>query len=362
MKVALVTGTRPQIIKSSILIRKLTDEESIDLEFIHTGQHYDNNLFMDFIREFDLFHPFNITTMDNFSYSPTTTMKRLVRLWGNEKAKPDLVIVPGDTDSAFAAAYAANLMNIPVVHLESGVREYDMTMREERNRRLIDHSASLLCVPTQDGWSNLVREHVMGELLFCGDTNYDLFMERRKIFCSQEMSNFTEEMCGAVGDYGVLTIHREANTNIDTLRSILDQVDSFGRKMICPMHPRTKKLLDQMGDVAAKWKNFTFLSPVPYDTMMNLIGRAKIVVTDSGGLQKEAYFINTPCVTLRDVTAWTETVEYGGNVLVGTKNIKEGMEQQFGEKLNNPKVFGDGTASQQIVSYLRRVPVKIPKR
>jgi len=354
MKITLITGTRPQIIKSAILINLLNEQDVVSFSFVHTGQHYDDNLFNVFINEFGLPKPFNLSLMDNDNYSFLNTVKRLQKLWEKKDDKPDLVMIPGDTDSAFAGALAAVQMNIPVAHIESGVREYDMTMAEERNRRMIDHTASLLFVPTITGWSNLCREKVLGRMSLVGDTNYDVFLQRKEIFLNRDDNIFD--------DYGVLTIHRAANVDTPGMLSwILQKVDESNKQFIFPVHPRTRKKINEL---TFKPKNIEFIEPVDYDRMMNLVSHAKIVVTDSGGLQKEAYFANTPCVTLRNATSWEETVEYGANILVGTKHIKDGIEEQYGKKLNNPdgdEVFGNGHASEKIVEVILERAVEIPK-
>ena len=365
MKVALITGTRPQIIKSVPLIKELLKHDEIELKFIHTGQHYDYNMFKGFIKEFELPQPFNISKMDNNDYSFATTVARLLRLWEIECERPDLIIVPGDTDSAFAAAYAASTCDIPLAHLESGVREYDMTMREERNRRMIDHIASLLLVPTQTAWSNLVRENVLGKMLLCGDTNYDLFMQRGHIFLSEALTHLIAEQYGITEQYGILTIHRAANVdNWKQLYSILRQIIKTGKRFIWPIHPRTKKIVTEYLTDVIKDSNIDLIDPVPYDIMMNLVSNASVVVTDSGGLQKESYFALTPCITLRDVTAWPETTEYdNANFLLGDDYIAEQMDIQWGRDLFcSMDVFGDGGAAEKIVDYILKYSIEVPRK
>jgi UDP-N-acetylglucosamine 2-epimerase len=330
MKVALITGTRPQIIKSVPLIRLLMKHDVFDFDFIHTGQHYDDDMFKDFIEEFELPYPYVLC-----DYTFARAMDALLELWKSDK--PDVVIVPGDTDSALVASLVAVNLDIPVIHIEAGVREYDMTMREERNRRMIDHISSILFIPTEIGMFNLQSEGILGEMVLVGDTNYDLFL-------SGEYEDKDAR------DYGVLTIHRAANVdNAEVLTGILRQIEKSEVFFIFPVHPRTRKMLT---DEHLSISNIMYAEPLGHDAMMSLVLDAKIVVTDSGGLQKEAFFANTPCVTMRDVTAWPETVIYGGNKLVGTDKIEEGIRMQYGIKLKNPKAYGDGSASRLIVEYM----------
>lgn len=362
MRIALITGTRPQIIKSAPLLKALKRRDT-EILFIHTGQHYDYELAAQFVEELSIWKPdFNLDIGSGSNvYQTYEIIRRLSSVL--EDTKPDTIVVPGDTNSALAAALVGFKIEIPTCHLESGLRSYDMMMQEELNRRLIDHGAAALFAPTDVAVRNLEREHVAGEVFQTGDTMYDILQVMLPRFSTPDF--YEEVMEGlklSLEDYAVLTLHRRENVDDPRkLKSALDGLDKLKKPIVFPMHPRTEQKIAEGGfQVPA---NVKVIDPVPYGSMMALVSKASLLLTDSGGLQKEAYLLNTPCVTIRNNTEWVETLEAGSNVLssVNPDDIVSKTEMMWGRVLDNdPTVYGDGHASEKIVTILESEEIEIP--
>jgi UDP-N-acetylglucosamine 2-epimerase (non-hydrolysing) len=364
MKLMLVLGARPQIIKSAPLIREASTKSEIELQIVHTGQHYDFEMSKIFFNELGLPSPLVNLGVGSGSHAWQTGKIMIGLEEAMLKLKPDLVLVPGDTNSTLAGALAAVKLHVPVGHLEAGARSYDMRMPEEVNRRLTDHCSRLLFAPTQNCLENLRREGLLNEYIhFCGDTMYDaLLYHLPKALKSGVLDRFDLEN----ENYGVVTLHRPENVdNPETLRSIVEALMQIKDLILFfPVHPRAMKMLSAAGLVGRlrKAKNLRLVDPVGYLEMLHLVKLAKIAFTDSGGLQKEAFWLHTPCLTFRDRTEWVETVELGANVLVGSNKdliVQKARECLRAEdlkvkleKLPNP--FGDGYASKKIMETLER--------
>jgi UDP-N-acetylglucosamine 2-epimerase len=359
MKLALIVGARPQIIKSASIIHEAIKNPEIKLYIIHTGQHYDYVMSKIFFEELNLPEPTVNLNVGSGSHAKQTA-KIMV---GVEKAisniKPNAVIIPGDANSALAGCLASAKLSIPVCHVESGLRSYDMTMPEEINRRLIDHCSTILFTPTKTAYENLIMEGVDRDYLFLvGDTMYDEFLKLRgKVDKSEALIKLNINP----NDYVLLTLHRQENVdNTDKLRRIMKAIIQISSiiKVVFPIHPRTYKKLRRIGLInKLNRENIVLTEPLGYLDMLKLEKEARLILTDSGGVQKEAYWFSKPCLTLRYNTEWIETVSYGINTLVGaeteyivskTKNILN-----LNLKYNNlPKVFGDGDASSKILNTL----------
>lgn len=265
-----------------------------------------------------------------------------------------IVVIPGDTNSALGGALAAFKSKHFFSHVEAGARSYDMTMVEEVNRRIVDHCANILFAPTPGCMFNLGRENVLGTVFYTGDTMYDVFLENIDHVKASPIDD----------DYAVLTLHRAENTdNERRLRNIITGISKTGVKTIFPAHPRARKQLKLFNLKLPS--NIEMMQPVGYRAILSLIRDAKFVITDSGGLQKEAYWVKTPCVTIRDNTEWDELVKLGVNTLVGdspdkivqsTSFILEHHSEIQRRFILNP--FGDGSASKKIVEILKSVPLK----
>lgn len=353
----IVVGTRPQIIKTSPVIARL-EKEYVEYEVLHTGQHYDFDMFDRFCMDFNI----GGVKLLNGGYDIYDTARKLKDYF--EQNRPKIVFVPGDVDSAFIAATVASKLDIPVAHLEAGVRQSDMFMQEEKNRRCIDHMSTYLFCPTQRAFNNLHKEGVLGTKAFVGDTNYDLYLSRRKEI--DEAKRYVKEnlyklddcdlsMTG--GKFGVLTLHRRENVDDKfALQRIMNGIENSDVPFIFPIHPRTEKMFKEF-DIPLPM-NVSVVKPADYDVMMALLELSSVVVTDSGGLQKEAYFAMKRTVTIAEDTPWLETVEQGTNVVITNKKaaritseIKSGFDVGWVGSTDN-RLFGSGNASEYIVDIL----------
>jgi UDP-N-acetylglucosamine 2-epimerase (non-hydrolysing) len=362
MRLMLVLGARPQIIKSAPLIHEVLRRSDIELQMVHTGQHYDFEMSKVFFDELELPSPLVNLGVGSGTHG-WQTGKMMV---GLEKVivklKPDLVLVPGDTNSTLAGALAAVKLYVPVGHVEAGARSYDMRMPEEVNRRLTDHCSRLLFAPTKNCVKNLIKEGLPKDhIRLSGDTMYDaLLCHLPKALKTAVLGRFGLDK----NEYGVVTLHRPENVDDpESLKNICEALMQLRElTLFFPVHPRAMKMLKATGLLShlKKAEHLRLADPVRYLDMLHLIKNAKMVLTDSGGLQKEAFWLGTPCLTFRDRTEWVETIELGANVLVGDnkeliiQKAREYMDSGFSKKkikkLPNP--FGDGHASERILQAL----------
>jgi len=356
MSILLVIGARPQIIKSAPIIHESLKQD-LRITIIHTGQHYDYGLSRVFFEEFSPPEPLVNLDVGSGSHALQTAeiMSRLEKHLISEK--PSLVLIPGDTNSALAGALTSVKLGIPVAHVEAGARCYDMNMAEEINRRLIDHCSEILFAPTDKCRSNLERESVPGTIYETGDTMYDIFLkfkdiaDKLDILCRLDLSG---------KEYALVTLHRPENVdNTTKLRDILKAIEESKIRAVFPIHPRTRNRLKEC-NMSLDNSNVRVIDPVGYFEMLKLLKHARIILTDSGGLQKEAFWSKTPCITVRDRTEWTETVEMGVNQIAGSdpKRIIQAIitvQEEYKEMKKKFKAnpFGDGKASEKIVEILR---------
>lgn len=367
MKLTTIIGARPQIIKASALSRAIRNSFSDKLEevIVHTGQHYDQNMSEVFFTELDIPRPrYNLAVGSGKHGKQTALMtERLEEVF--EAEKPDAVVVYGDTNSTLAAAIAASKMLIPIVHIEAGLRSFNKSMPEEINRILCDHVSTLLFSPTQTGYDNLVKEGFSQQLsskatadspniYHCGDIMYDntLFFEQKA-----ELSACKFTFCKP--PYALCTIHRNSNTdNKARMQSIFDAILQISRfcQIILPLHPRTKKMMPQMLSQKLLTElqdnsNIKIIEPVSFLDMIYLEKHSSLILTDSGGVQKEAYFLKRPSVILRSETEWREIVQQG-NAFVCDAD-RDLICQKADAFLANPPsdyppLFGDGKAGNFI--------------
>ncbi len=351
MKVASIVGARPQFIKAAPLDREL--RELCQHVLIHTGQHYDYAMSAVFFEELKIPEPHYNLGVGSASHGKQTG-EMLIRI---EKTlmeeQPDCVVVYGDTNSTLAGALAAVKQHFPVAHVEAGLRSFNRSMPEEINRVLADHVASLLYCPTETASSNLAREGIAGGVFNFGDVMYDAVLRSTEVVDST--SRILASLDLAPRSYLLATIHRPANTdNEQNLCGILGALASTNEVVVFPAHPRATKAMERLGlDLPP---NVRLLEPVSYLDMLALEKNARLILTDSGGVQKEAYFFGVPCVTLREETEWVETTECGWNLLVGASEprIAEAI-RQFQPQGERPQVFGDGKASRRIALHLQSV-------
>jgi UDP-GlcNAc3NAcA epimerase len=319
MKIISIVGTRPQFIKCAPLSSELRKEYTEIL--VHTGQHYDPEMSAIFFEGLEIPQPDYNLGVGSGSHGKQTGEI----LIGVEnvllKEKPDLVLVYGDTNSTLAGALAAAKLHIPVAHVEAGLRSFDRTMPEEINRIVTDHISDLLFCPTKTAVKNLANEGITNCVHHVGDVMADALAFNREI--AQKKSRILETLVLAEKEYCVLTVHRASNTdNRQNLTSIILAVGEAGVPVVFPVHPRTRKYLQEYGLLDTMPGNILFIEPVGYLDMIRLMAGARKILTDSGGMQKEAYMLGVPCITLRENTEWVETVEAGWNVLVGADGEK----------------------------------------
>ncbi len=343
MKVFSVIGNRPQFVKAAPTSVALL-ERGIDEVVLHTGQHYDRELSQVFFEELELDEPryaLDLRTADTAemqaAIAPALTVER-----------PDWVLVYGDTNSTLAGALAALEAAAPIAHVEAGLRSGDLSMPEERNRIEVDRHAALLFCPDNRSREQLGSEGVPGRAEVVGDVMADA----TRLF--EPIARKRVDVRALAGDepYDVLTIHREANTEPDRLRRLLEAVGETGRRVVFPVHPRTRHVLDEHGLETPP--NVEAIRPVGYLEMLALVSGARAVVTDSGGLQKEAYWLRVPCVTLRPSTEWVDTVLAGANTLVDPADPSGLSAALAGASFppDAPPLYGDGHSAARIADSL----------
>ena len=349
MKVASVVGARPQFIKAAPVSRELREHNEEIL--VHTGQHYDLNMSDVFFQVLEIPKPdYNLEVgSGTHSWQTAEMMKRLEDVFVKER--PDFVLVYGDTNSTIAGALSAAKLGIPVGHVEAGLRSYNRTMPEEINRIVADHLSTAVFCPTTTAVENLAREGITRGVHMVGDVMYDVALQ----MAQPARARGAPKRHGLEpGDYLLATIHRPSNADEKAiLTGIVEALSDCGRTVVFPVHPRTKKNLQAFGLWEEFGKKVKLLPPVDYLDFLGLLMDAAKVVTDSGGVQKEAYFFGVPCITLRDETEWIETVEDGWNALVGTKpeDIRHAIEH-FNPSGTKSKSFGDGHAAEHIAQIL----------
>ena len=363
MKIVSIVGARPQFIKAAPVSRAIRDHNDkaknprIIEVLVHTGQHYDHGMSQIFFDELDISEPDLNLGVGSGSHG-WQTGQMLVRI--EEvllEEKPDYVLIYGDTNSTLAGALAAVKLHLPVAHVEAGLRSFNREMPEEHNRVVADHCSDLLFCPTQTAVANLAREGVTNGVHLVGDTMYDAVLQFSSI--ARKRSTILEDLNLEPETYLLTTIHRPYNTDIaENLRSIFQAFAEMGEVIVFPVHPRTSKKIAALESEFPQElvpENVKIIEPVGYLDMLVLEENARLILTDSGGMQKEAYFFGVPCITLRPETEWVETVEAGWNVVAGAdiSAIVEGYQKAINSPLtNHPKLYGDGRASEKIVSKL----------
>jgi UDP-N-acetylglucosamine 2-epimerase len=375
MKIVTIVGARPQFIKAAAVTRAIQrnnqrrpSKQRLQEILVHTGQHYDYLMDKVFFEELNLPRPDYHLGVGSGSHGRQTGMMLEKIEAVLQKEKPKVVMVYGDTNSTLAGALAATKLNIPVAHVEAGLRSYNRTMPEEINRLLTDHLSTLLFCPTVQAAQNLLKEGIKdgkGKIVKkVGDVMYDSILYYSEIADRQSTIlkdlGFDTRRETRVTSYYLATLHRAENTDDPwRLKSILKALNEIGRNtpVVLPLHPRTKKMIETH-HLFSEFKNIKFIKPVSYLNMLKLEKNAKAILTDSGGVQKEAYWLKVPCFTLRDETEWVETVKSRWNVLVGTgvgRIIKEVSHTERRRRYFKGKgIFGDGKGSQKIVQILVR--------
>lgn len=355
-KIAIVVGTRPEIIKMSPIIR-LCCKKNIPYYIIHTGQHYDFSLDKVFFDQLKLPTPDYALNVGSKSHAKQTAsiMSTVEDVFLQEK--PSIVLVQGDTNSVFAAAMVAVKMKIKIGHVEAGLRSFDRNMPEEINRVLTDHISDYLFCPTKEAVNNALREGIQLEkLIETGNTIVDAVVQNLEI--SNKTSTVLEKLSLKAKGYILSTFHRQENVdNMSKLSNIIQSLTRLARNLKIPviisMHPRTRKLVQEFGLCFPK-EQLRIIEPVGYLDFLMLQNCAKLVVTDSGGLQEEACILKVPCITIRENTERPETIYIGANLLAGTdieKIVTAGsLMAKKTPNWDNP--YGDGTTAEKILEYI----------
>ncbi|MCW6112291.1 non-hydrolyzing UDP-N-acetylglucosamine 2-epimerase [Clostridium sporogenes] len=351
MKILTVVGARPQFIKAAAVCNIIRKEHEEIL--VHTGQHYDENMSKVFFEELQIPKPdYNLEIgSGNHGAQTGRILIKLEKIYLKER--PDLVLVYGDTNSTFAGALCASKLLIPVAHVEAGLRSFNINMPEEQNRILTDHISRLLFAPTVTAEKNLHTEGINKYVYNVGDVMFDAVLHFKEL--AKQKKNIIDKISVKSGEYILTTIHRAENTNnINRLKNIIEALNKSGKKIVLPLHPRTKKYIEhynlQFSD------NIKLIEPVGYLDMITLEMNSQKIVTDSGGVQKEAFFMKKPCITMRDETEWVETVKNGWNIIVGTDRDKILKSiAYFNPKIKQQNIFGNGKAGNKILDIINAI-------
>lgn len=342
MKIVTVIGTRPQFIKASAFSRALQACPEIQEVIVHTGQHFDVNMSDIFFQELSIPKAHYSLNVGSLSHGQMTgrMLEGIESILVHEK--PDAVLVYGDTNSTLAGALAASKLHIPIIHIEAGLRSFNKKMPEEINRVLTDHMASYLFCPTQTAVNNLKQEGIEGGVYHVGDIMYDVSLHSREYM--KNISNIQCKFSYLPDQFIFMTIHRaESTRNKNKFREIIVYALDYARKnklkIVFPIHPRIRSLIEQ----ETLDGTFVLLDPLSYLETQYCLSKSRIILTDSGGLQKEAYFHKVPCVTLRSETEWTETVTHGWNRLWSV--------DRYAERKNIDE-YGEGDSAEKIVAAI----------
>ena len=371
-KIITVIGARPQIIKAAAISRAIKNNFSDKIleVIVHTGQHYDENMSQIFFEELEIPFPnFNLNVGSGSHGEQTAKMlEGLENIYMQEK--PDAVIVYGDTNSTIAGALAASKIHIPVIHIEAGLRSFNKAMPEEINRIACDHMSTLLFTPSETGHRNLLNEGIKNDqkeaasidnpkIYLCGDIMYDNSLYFSAV--SEQKSKILKELEITTDEFILCTIHRDTNTddtaNLNAIfRALLRIQKTSNLKIVLPLHPRTKEKLNYNLDENLLTElnqnnNFKIIPPLGFLDIISLEKNARLIITDSGGLQKEAFFFQKPCVILREQTEWIEIVENGNALIAGANELKIISSVETLIKRTDftyPNLYGDGNAANFI--------------
>jgi UDP-GlcNAc3NAcA epimerase len=351
MKILTILGARPQFIKAGSVSREIAKHKEIEEIIVHTGQHYDANMSDIFFEEMQIPKPDYFLGIGGKSHGAMTgqMIEKIEEV--ALKEKPDWIMVYGDTNSTLAGAIVASKLHIKLAHIEAGLRSFNMKMPEEVNRILTDRISSILFCPTDTAIKNLKNEgyeNLDCKIVKSGDVMQDGAMFYKNLA--------VKPSCNIKDDFILCTIHRAENTDDENrLRSIFEALEKVAeeKQVILPLHPRTKKIVENL---QLNIQNLTIIDPVGYLEMVWLIDNCSLIMTDSGGLQKEAYFFEKPCITLRDETEWVELVEIGANILVGADKDKIinafKNSSSFNIQSSISDLYGGGKASENIIKEL----------
>lgn len=353
--ISIVLGTRPEIIKMSPVIRAC-QKEGIEFSILHTGQHYSYEMDKIFFEELSLPVPQYNLDVGSGTHAEQTgaIMCGIEKTY--EKNRPDIILVQGDTNTVLAGGLVGAKMHIPVGHVEAGLRSFDRKMPEEINRVLVDHISDFLFAPTNDACNNLISEGIDTAKIFnTGNTVVDSLFQHREI--AREKSDILKQFGVTPNQFLLVTAHRAENVDDKSrIKGIISGIQKvgqmYGMPVIFPMHPRTQKMIQEFG---INTEGITVVSPVGYLDFLELEAHARLILTDSGGVQEEACILQVPCVTLRENTERPETVEVGANLLAGSDSdrIVTAVERMFSSNRRWHNPYGDGTAGKRMVEICK---------
>lgn len=352
-KIMVVVGARPQFVKAAVVSRALAVESSFEEIIVHTGQHFDDNMSKVFFEQMGIPHPRHHLAIGGGSHGQNTgrMIEAVEAIILDEQ--PAAVLVFGDTDSTLAGAIATSKLNVPLAHVEAGLRSFNRRMPEEINRILTDHASDLLFAPSQTAVANLQNEGVAAsKVKLVGDVMFDAVRTFTSVAARE--SSLVQDLSLEPKKYALVTLHRKENTDDrERLAGILEGLAQSPLQIVLPLHPRTRNRIAE--HKLSLPQNLRLIDPIGYLDMMALEASSAVIATDSGGVQKEAYFHGVPCITLRDETEWVELVEVGANVLVGADAAaiaaafaKVGTSGPIAKQ----DLYGDGSSSRQIVDGL----------
>ena len=345
--ILIIVGARPQIMKAAALANALQEFQQINYEIVHSGQHYDDGLSEQFFREFKLKTPKYNLQIGSASHNIFIGKFLLGFEPILDQENPDMVIVVGDTNTTAAAAIASAKRNIPLSHVEAGLREWDKTVPEEVNKLITDSISDLYFTPTKTGVENLIAEGVSKRVYMTGDITLDLLVDDKYIFDEKPL----KKKYNLSGEYVFMTCHRAANTdNRENLKGIVDAVNSIDLPVVWTLHPRTKAALERENLMTSLGDHIKLIPPISYKDSQSLIKYASRVLTDSGGVIKEAYFHKTRGIIIDTQTEWIETVEEGWNIVAGPET--EAIISAYNNKAepqNHTNALGDGQAGFRII-------------
>ncbi|MFE8701698.1 non-hydrolyzing UDP-N-acetylglucosamine 2-epimerase [Cytobacillus sp. FJAT-54145] len=351
MKIITILGARPQFIKAAPVSRVLREKHTELI--VHTGQHYDSNMSDIFFEELNIPKPDYYLRVGSGNHGKQTgeMLEKIEEIVVAEN--PDYVMVYGDTNSTLAGALVAAKLHVPVIHIEAGLRSFNKKMPEEVNRIMTDHVSEFLFCPTDTAVHNLKNENITHNVFNIGDVMYDAVLYNKEL--AEEKSTILSEHGLDKKGYHLITIHRAENTDdVQNMNNILEAFSKIEEVKVWPIHPRTKHKLAGYGLDLDSIPNLKVIDPVGYLDMLTLEANALKIVTDSGGVQKEAYFMKVPCVTVREQTEWVETLEEDANILVGTDvgKLLDAVRKEVSPSYRD--AFGDGHASEKIVELIEK--------